>query len=166
VPHCDPADLPKLALLARNRTELMEQTGLARDEASKLRALTVQNIDEFSEAQRGHLQELFITLTEKLKGETDKLSAMQTAITLGIVCDKLNQAPKVLNQALHLHIKGDASGALKAILGPAAQSVFRPEPPQDSKAPNYLDVSARPADPSADATDTMQGDSKSLARKK
>ena len=149
---CDPADLPRLALFAKNREQLMEQTGLPHHAASALRAATIQNVEDFAESQRAKLQELFDTLSAKLARETDQLTAMQTAITLGIVADKLNQAPKAINQALHLHIKGDATSALQSILGPAAKSVFARPAPQDSKAPNYLP--ARPTGPVIDAETT------------
>jgi hypothetical protein len=122
----------------------MAETGLPQSKATAIRAATVQNVEDFAEAQRAKLQELFDALSAKLARETDQLTAMQTAITLGIVSDKLNQAPKAISQALHLHIKGDAGTALAAILGPAAKSVFKHPSRQDSKEPNYFPGS-RPA---------------------
>jgi hypothetical protein len=116
----------------------MEQTGLGKDAATVLRAATVKNIEDFAEEQRGRLQELAEDLARDAKASMASLRPMEKVIALGIVTDKLNQAPKAVSQSLHLHIKGDAEGALKAILGPAAQSVFRRLDPQDSKAPNYL----------------------------
>ena len=135
---CDPADLPIICLYARNRQEIMEQTGLGKDAATVLRAATVKNIEDFAEEQRGRLQELAEELAKDARQSLDRLKPMEKVIALGIVTDKLNNAPKAVNQSLHLHIKGDSEGALKAILGPAAQSVFRLPAQTDSKAPNYL----------------------------
>jgi hypothetical protein len=94
--------------------------------------------EEFAEAQRNQLQPILHRLAEKISNELDAMKPAQAAIVYGIMADKLANQPKVLNQALHLHIKGDAGSALSAILGPAAKSVFAIPSKQDSKEPNYL----------------------------
>jgi len=96
------------------------------------------NAEEFAEAQRNQLQPILHRLADKISNELDAMKPAQAAIVYGIMADKLANQPKVLNQALHLHIKGDAGSALSAILGPAAKSVFRGQHVEHSKEPNYL----------------------------
>ena len=125
----DPGELPGIALRARNRDQLMAETGLSQGDARALIRVSNQTIDEFADEQRGKLQTVFAELLADFYAEKEKLSPMQKAIALGIIADKLNQAPKAINQALHLHIKGDTGSALAAILGPAAKPVFQPAAP-------------------------------------
>ena len=134
---CDPADLPRICL-GKTSKQIMAETGLSQHISEKLAAYSKMNADEFAEAQRGQLQPILARLADKIAAELDTMKPAQAAIVYGIFADKLASQPKVLNQALHLHIKGDAGSALQAILGPAAQSVFAGQRPKDSKAPNYL----------------------------
>lgn len=145
---CDPKDLPTICLYAPNREAIMEQTGLGKDAATVLRAATVKNIEDFAEEQRGRLQELAEQLAKDARASMGNLRPMEKVIALGIVTDKLNQAPKAINQALHLHIKGDAGSALASILGPAAQSVFRRSAQQEKMTEL---VKIQPAGPVFDA---------------
>ena len=134
----DPAQLPAIAVHCSGRQQLMEETGISKHDAEVLARVTKQNIEEFAETQRQQLQPILVRLADKIAAEMDSMKPAQAAIVYGILSDKLANQPKAITQALHLHIKGDAGSALAAILGPAAQSVFRASAPQDSKAPNYL----------------------------
>lgn len=110
----------------------MAETGLSQGDCRTLIRVSNKTIEEFSDEQRGRLQTVFSDLLEDFYRDKEKLTPMQRAIALGIIADKLNQAPKAVSQSLHLHIKGDASSALQAILGPAAKSVFQPPPEKDN----------------------------------
>ena len=138
VPRVSPAEIAEAAARATGYRQLKEETGISADDAKAIMRTTKMTAEEFAEYQRGKLQDLADKLASKAAQEIEQLTPMQTVISLGVVTDKINQGPKAVNQSLHLHIKGDAGSALAAILGPAAQSVFRSPAPQDSKAPNYL----------------------------
>jgi hypothetical protein len=156
-----PDEIPAIAL-GKTAAQIQAATGVSQHDAEAIARVAKMSVDEFAQASREALQPIMSRLLQKISGEMDTLKGAQAAIVYGILADKYQQGPKVLNQALHLHIKGDAGSALRTILGPAAQSVFADAGKQDSKAPNYLDVATVPSD----ATESMQGDSKSPARKK
>jgi len=126
MPTVPAESIPAIALECDNRGEVMAQTGIGKDAATAILKTTAMTLDEFQDKQRGQLQSILDELAVKIRQELDDLSAAQKAVTYGILSDKLANQPKQLTQNLHLHIKGDASSALSAILGPAAQSVFRP----------------------------------------
>lgn len=142
----------------------MADTGLSQHISEKLAVYSKMNADEFAEAQRGQLQPILARLADKIAAELDTMKPAQAAIVYGIFADKLANQPKVLNQALHLHIKGDAGSALAAILGPAAQSVFASAQPKDSKAPNYLPP--RPTVPVIDVEPVSEGATDSESNKR
>lgn len=138
VPKLSAAEIAEAAARATGYRQLKEETGLSEPDARAVMRATKMTADEFADYQRGRLQDLADKLATKAAQEIEQLSPMQTVISLGVVTDKINQGPKAVSQSLHLHIKGDASSALQAILGPAAKSVFSAPVPQDSKATNYL----------------------------
>lgn len=133
-----PAESLPSVCLGATTAEIQAATGLAEKTSGILARFSAMNAEEFAEAQRNQLQPILHRLAEKINRELDDMKPAQAAIVYGIMADKLANQPKVLNQALHLHIKGDAGSALSAILGPAAKSVFAVQPVQHGKEPNYL----------------------------
>lgn len=138
MPTVPAESIPAIALECETVKELQTKTGMGEDAARQIMAVTKMTSEEFVDYQRSRLQSLADKLARKAESEVDSLTPMQTVISLGIVTDKANQAPKAVNQSLHLHIKGDANSALSAILGPAAKLVFPVKPVEHSKEPNYL----------------------------
>lgn len=153
-----PDEVPAIAL-GKTAAQIQAATGVSQHDAEAIARVAKMSVDEFAQASREALQPIMARLLDKISGEMDTLKGAQSAIVYGILADKYQQGPKVLNQALHLHIKGDAGSALRTILGPAAQSVFAGEPRQDSKAPNYIDTAASPVA----TVDPVSPDNKSAA---
>lgn len=143
--------------------QLADESGMSDNDARVVKRIAAKTVAEFCDEMRAPMQETMRKLIEKIEREIDELSPSQAAIVLGILHDKHGAEVKTVNQALHIHIKGGDSGsALKAILGPQANSIFNNAPAQSNKAPNYLE----PVDVTAtDATTTRTSDSKSPAPK-
>jgi hypothetical protein len=155
------------ACLGKGYREIMEETGLGEPSARTLTKVTGLSVAEFIEAQRPKLQRTLEKLLDKIDREADSLKPAAAAVVYGILHDKHGTEAQRINQAVHIHLKtGDANSALKALFGPAVDSISSARPRKVNNETNPIEVVATPVQHTGPtALDATARDSVSTAKR-